>query len=217
MKISLTVVMLKPGLGLTDANREKALKMIGNFAIPPCYVPSGNPGSCYVNARLMMLTCYILKNGTEALMGYDNSYSFEEPISDKIRNANVDLILAANNYITTCKDTPDDTDLCKTIYLDVAMNLYSGNTTICNEAADDTFYKIIQYDKMVLTDDDYMSIIEKETNGDFYSYLIVVSGSYRDSMFIGFHETFLFYTNGRWILFDDLDCQKGIWSGRYIW
>lgn len=81
---------------------------------------------------------------------------------------------------------------------------------------EESFFKIVQYDKLGLDDADYRNIIREEINGTFKSFLIIVSGKYHGDLFVGQHETFLFYHNKRWILFDDLDCNKGIYTGRYI-
>ena len=208
--------MIAPELDFETACNLKALKMVPNFTLPPTVVRKGNPGSCYTNARLMMLSCYILKHGADALMAYDTSERFGGAVADSIRNANFDLIVAVNSYIEACRSTPADMDLCKTIYYDVATILFDGNASICNDAADNTFFKVIQYNKPVLSDEDYRKIITNETRGTFKSFLIVVSGEYQGHLFVGVHETFLFYNNGLWVLFDDVDCFRKCYTGRCI-
>ena len=208
--------MIAPELDFETACNLKALKMVPNFTLPPTVVREGNPGSCYTNARLMMLSCYILKHGADALMAYDTSDRFGGTIGEAIRSANLDLIMAVNSYIEACRSTPTDIALCKTVYCDVATILLNGNASICNDAADGAFFKVIQYNKPVLNDEDYRKIINTEKKGTFKSFLIVVSGSYRGSVFVGAHETFLFYNNGIWVLFDDVDCYRKCYTGRCI-
>lgn len=65
--------MIEPNLGFKDACIIKVLKMLPNFSIPRNIVRSGNSGSCFVNSRIIMLSCYILKYGANALLAYDNS------------------------------------------------------------------------------------------------------------------------------------------------
>lgn len=208
--------MIEPNLDFKEACIRNVLKMLPNFSIPRNIVPSGNPGSCFVNSRIMMLSCYILKYGVDALLAYDNSDKFGDKMRNIIFNSNFELVLAVNSYIEVCKSTPNDTDLSRSIYFDVASILHTGNATICSEMNEESFFKIIQYNKVCLDDVDYRNIIREEINGTFRSFLIIVSGEYRGDLFIGHHETFLFYCNKRWILFDDLDCYKGIYTGRYI-
>lgn len=208
--------MIEPNLNFSDACTRKVLKMIPNFSIPRNIVPSGNSGSCFVNSRIIMLSCYILKYGIDALIAYDTSDKFNSNISDKVFSSNFDLILAVNSYIEMCKFNPYDTELGKTIYLDVASILQAGNATICSDIDEGSFFKIVQYNKLCLDDADYRNIITEEINDTFKSFIIVISGEYRGDYFVGHHETFLFYNNGRWILFDDLDCNKNIYTGRYL-
>ena len=208
--------MIEPNLSFDDACAKGILKMIPNFSIPKSIVPSGNPGSCFVNSRIIMLSCYILKYGIDALLSYDTSDKFSSNVSDVIFNSNFELALTVNAYIEMCKHNPSDVELGKTIYYDVATILHAGNATICSESPDRSFFKIIQYNKHCLDDDDYMNIITEEINGTFKSFIIVVSGEYHGENFVGHHETFLFYNNRRWILFDDLDCYKNLYTGRYL-
>lgn len=208
--------MIQPGLNFEKACASKALKMLPNFSIPRHIVPSGNPGSCFVNSRIIMLSCYILKYGVDALLAYDNSDKFGGNVQNMVYSSNLDLVVAVNSYIEACKSNPYDTDYSKTIYYEVASILQTGNATICSEMNEDSFFKIIQYNKLCLDDADYRNIIRKEINGTFTSFMIIVSGTYEGELFIGHHETFLFYHNGRWILFDDLDCYRGIYTGRYL-
>lgn len=209
--------MIEPGLNLSEACSKRALKMLPNFAISKSYVSDGSTGSCFTNARLMMLACYNIKHGTEALLNYDNSKKFSKNISEETQLANMQLIAYVNDYINICEYFPTDVNEAKLIYCQLASLLNTGNVTICNEANDHTFFKIIQYNKSQLTDDDYRSIINKEIKGTFNSFLIIISGHYYGDFFYGEHETFLYYNRGKWILFDDLDCvSRNIYTGRYI-
>lgn len=209
--------MIEPNLNSDNACTKGVLKMLPNFSMPRSIVSSGNPGSCFVNSRLIMLSCYIQKYGIDALLSYDNSDRFSGDISDIVFKSNFDLVLAVNSYIEMCKSNPHDTELAKTIYFEVFSILQAGNATICSDINEASFYKIIQYNKLCLDDADYRNIIREEINGTFKSFIIVISGEYRGDYFVGHHETFLFYNNRRWILFDDLDCRnKNIFTGRYI-
>lgn len=65
--------MIESNLDFSEICIRKVLKMLPNFSIPRNIVHSGNPGSCFVNSRIIMLSRYILKYGIDALLAYDNS------------------------------------------------------------------------------------------------------------------------------------------------
>lgn len=220
--------MIKPNLTLFKANAQKALRMIPNFSMPRELVGyGGSTGSCYVNSRLMMLCCYLIKyegEGESILLERYSTASIFPKFANEICNADCELIGAAKTYIEECKKPHPDNNFLKAIYLDVASILCQGKASICDESGESdmgrskSYFKIVQIDNSHCSKINYREIISTLQLVNPTSFIIVVSGHYRGQTFVGQHETLLVNNGGVWILFDDLDCLNDdcIVSGRIV-
>lgn len=225
-----------PGLGSHTARARRALRMVPNFSFSRDEVTAGNSGSCYVNSRLMMLSCYIIKYGADALLNFDTSKSFKDPdVAEATLDGNEKLIAVVTSYLDACRKSGGDQARLKDIYRNMARILFHGDSTICSDVAYQSFYRIVHHVprglmmedgvrmKHVMCDDDYRTIIRREQERaerehDFLTeFMLVISGEGRGHLFIPHHETFLMFHAEGWMLFDDLDClNSNKFSGRSI-
>ena len=211
--------MFKPELTVSEAIKEKALRLIPNFSFSRDFVrDGGNLGSCFVSTRLMLICAYIIMYGEERLLNYYSKAKLFPRIRKRVFNADFDLVAAAKRYVEACLNPNQySSRILESTYYEVATVLYGGDSTICDESGDEseTFFKIIQYDASC-ADIDYNTIIASIENKP-KAFIIVVLGHYNGDMFVGAHEVLLVNVEGTWILYDDMDYYNdGVVSGRVV-